>query len=63
MTNLEIIARQAAEIIELRDKLAEAEEVRDHWFKEAQRSIPARCLSPMEEHNMILDLIKMGAKI
>lgn len=63
MTDLEIIARQAAEIYELRDKLAETQEVRDHWFNEAHRSIPVHRLSPLEEHNLILDLIKMGAKI
>jgi hypothetical protein len=60
MEDKEIIARQAAEIIELKDKLAEAETVRNHWFNKAQHSIPVHYPSPAEEHNMIVHLIKMG---
>ena len=61
MTDKEIIARQAAEIIELRDKLAEANEVKQYFFNEAQHSIRANHPSPVEEHNMIVHLIKMRA--
>ena len=63
MTDKEVIARQAAEIYELKDKLAEAEEVRDHWFREAQRSIRVHHLSPVEEHNLLADLIKRSPHI
>ncbi|MVB11153.1 hypothetical protein CAFE_18590 [Caprobacter fermentans] len=62
MTDKEIIARQAAEIIELRDKLAESEEVRNHWFREAQRSIRIRRMDPVEEHNLFVDLLRQGVK-
>jgi hypothetical protein len=60
MEDKEIIARQAAEIIELKDKLAEANEVKQYFFNEAQHSMRVHHPSPVEEHNMILDLIKMG---
>lgn len=60
MTDKEIIARQAAEIIELKDKLAEANEVKKYWFNQAQHSIPVHYPSPVEEHNMVVHLIKMG---
>ena len=63
MTKDEIIVHQAAEIIELRDKLDEANEVKNYWFRETQRSIRVRIPSPAEEHNLILELIKMGAKL
>ena len=63
MTDKEIIARQAAEIIELQDKLAEAEQVRDYFFKKAQCSISVRKMSPVEEHNLLADLIKMGVRL
>ncbi len=63
MTDKEIIARQAAEIIELKDKLAEANEVKQYFFNEAQHSMRVHHPSPVEEYNMILDLIKMGVKI
>lgn len=61
MEDKEIIVRQTAEIIELKDKLAEANEVKKYWFDQAQRSIPVHRLSPVEEHNMVVHLIKMGA--
>lgn len=63
MEDKEIIARQAAEIIELRDKLAESEEVRNHWFHEAQRSIRVRRMDPIEEHNLLADLIRLGVRL
>ncbi len=63
MTDKEIIARQAAEIIELKDKLAEAETVRNHWFNKAQHSIPVHYPSPVEEHNLLADLLKMGERL
>ena len=61
MEDKEIIARQAAEIIELKDKLAEANEVKKYWFNESQHSLRAHRPSPVEEHNIIVHLIKMGA--
>ncbi|MGC7323240.1 hypothetical protein RBA16_27490, partial [Mycobacteroides abscessus subsp. massiliense] len=60
MTDKEIIARQAAEIIELKDKLAEAETVRNYWFNKAQHSIRVYFPSSVEEHNLIVDLLKRG---
>lgn len=63
MTDKEIIARQAAEIIELKDKLAEANEVKQYFFNEAQHSMRVHRPTPVEEHNLILDLMKMGVKI
>ena len=39
MTKDEIIVHQAAEIIELRDKLAESDEVKNYWFREARKNI------------------------
>ena len=51
MTDKEIIARQAAE----------ANEVKQYFFNEAQHSIRANHPSPVEEHNMIVHLIKMRA--
>lgn len=62
MTDKEIIARQAAEIIELRDKLAKAEKVRNYWFNQAQHSIPVHLLSPVEEHNLLADLFRRGLR-
>lgn len=61
MTDKEIISRQAAEIIELKDKLAEANKVKQYFFNEAQSSVRVQRLSPVEEHNIIVHLIKMGA--
>lgn len=63
MTDKEIIARQAAEIIELRDKLAEANEVKKYWFNKAQCSIPAHFPSSVEIHNLLAGLNKMGVKL
>jgi hypothetical protein len=63
MTDKEIITRQAAEIIELKDKLAEAEAVRNHWFNEAQHSIRVHHVSPVEEHNLLVGLLKMGERL
>ena len=61
MTDKEIISRQAAEIIELKDKLAEANKVKQYFFNEAQSSVRVQRPSPVEEHNIIVHLIKMGA--
>ena len=61
MTDKEIITRQAAEIIELKDKLAEANEVKKYWFNKAQCSIPVHFSSSVEEHNLLADLLKIGA--
>lgn len=63
MTDKEIISRQAAEIIELKDKLAEANKVKEYWFDKAQCSIPVHFPSSVEEHNLLADLIKMGVKL
>jgi hypothetical protein len=63
MTDKEIIARQAAEIIELKDRLAEANEVKSYWFNRAQHSIPVHHPSPVEEHNLLVDLLKMGERL
>jgi len=63
MTDKEIIARQAAEIYDLKDKLAEANEVKEHWFNQAQHSIRVHHLSPVEEHNLLADLIKASPHI
>lgn len=59
----DIIVRQAAEIFELRDKLAEANEVKQHYFNQAARSVPVRKPSPVEEHNLLADLIRLGARL
>lgn len=48
MTDLEIIARQAEEIINLKDKLAESEEASNYWYGEAQKRIPAEPLTAEE---------------
>ena len=61
MTDKEIIARQAEKIIELEDKLAETNEVKKHWFNQAQHSIPVHYPSSVKEHNLLADL--MGAKV
>jgi hypothetical protein len=63
MTDKEVIARQAAEIYELKDKLAEANEVKKYWFNQAQHSISVHHPSPVEEHNLIVHLIKMGERL
>ena len=63
MEDKEIIVRQAAEIIKLKDKLAESNEVKKYWFNQAQHSIPVHYPSSVEEHNLLADLIKMGVKL
>lgn len=37
MDNLEIIARQAAKIIDLEDKLESSKSSSDHWYNEYQK--------------------------
>jgi len=63
MTDKEVISRQAAEIYELKDKLTEANEVKDHWFNESQHSLRVQQVPSVEEHNFLADLIKAGVKL
>ena len=44
MTDKEIIVRQAEKIIELEDKLAEVNEVKNHFFRQCEASIPVQKL-------------------
>nr|WP_319488583.1 hypothetical protein [uncultured Caproiciproducens sp.] len=53
MTDKEIIARQAEKIIMLEDKLAEANDVKNHWFNVARNSIKTEPLSFEETIHML----------
>jgi len=48
MNDKEIIARQAAKIIELEDQLSKEKETSDLWYHEAQRRISSEPMTMQE---------------